>query len=87
MVINTGKTKVMMFSTYDGTPKLTLPDMGDDYLEVVESVNPTTEGVQILWVFKKSMMERAETPCYYRHMNTNARSRLLARFLAKIVIN
>ena len=76
MVINTGKTKVMMFSpsrTYDGTPKLTLPDMGDDYLEVVESFNPTTEGVQILWVgggglLKKSMMEWAETPCYYRHI-------------------
>ena len=59
----------MMFSpsrTYDGTPKLTLPDMGDDYLEVVESFNPSTEGVQILWVGwggaskappKKSMIE------------------------------
>ena len=40
MVINAGKTKVMMFNpsrTYDGTPKLTLPDMGDNYLEVVET--------------------------------------------------
>ena len=40
MVINTGKTKVMMFNPsrfYDGMPKLTLPDMGGDYLELVES--------------------------------------------------
>ena len=40
------------------------------------SFNPTTEGVQILWVGggaseappKKSMIEWAETPCCYRHI-------------------
>ena len=40
MVINTGKTKIMIFNPsrkYDGTPKLTLPDMGGEYLEVVET--------------------------------------------------
>ena len=40
-------------------------------------LNPTTEGVQILWVGgegaseappKKSMMEWAETSCCYRHI-------------------
>ena len=39
MQINRGKTKVMLFNTgrlYDGMPKLTLPGMGEDYLEVVE---------------------------------------------------
>ena len=39
MQINTHKTKVMIFNPahiYDGTPKLTLSDMGDQYLEVVE---------------------------------------------------
>ena len=41
MVINTGKSKVMIFNpsrNFDSTPKLTLPDMGGEYLEVVESV-------------------------------------------------
>ena len=41
MKINTDKTKVMIFNPsriYDGTPKLTLSDMGGggEYLEVVE---------------------------------------------------
>ena len=39
MQINRGETKVMLFNTgrlYDGMPKLTLPGMGEDYLEVVE---------------------------------------------------
>ena len=40
-------------------------------------INPTTEGVRILWFGgegaseappKKSMMEWAETPCCYRHI-------------------
>ena len=40
MVINTGKSKIMIFNPsphYDCTPKLTLPVMGGEYLEVVES--------------------------------------------------
>jgi hypothetical protein len=40
MVINQNKTKVMLFNTariYDGMPKLTLSDMGGDYLDVVET--------------------------------------------------
>ena len=39
-------------------------------------INPTSEGVQILWEGggaseappKKSMLEWAETPCCYRHI-------------------
>ena len=43
----------------------------------VKGINPTSEGVQILWVGgggaseappKKSMTEWAETPCCYRHI-------------------
>ena len=40
MVINTDKSKVMIFNTarkYDGMPCLTLPGMGGQKLEVVES--------------------------------------------------
>ena len=39
MIINEGKTKVMLFNTariYDGMPQLTLSGMGGEYLEVVE---------------------------------------------------
>ena len=39
MQINTEKTKVMIFNparNYDGTPQLTLSDMGGEHLEVVE---------------------------------------------------
>ena len=41
MVINTNKSKVMIFNSgkqYDGMPHLTLPDMGSDNLEVVEEI-------------------------------------------------
>ena len=40
MQINESKSKVMIFNTgrkYDAMPKLTLSDMGDNYLEVVEN--------------------------------------------------
>ena len=39
MIINEGKTKVMLFNTariYDGMPQLTLSGMGGEYLEVVQ---------------------------------------------------